>query len=117
MAIFVMASWSVFAQETAVSEGDDPKAEAAQVLAEEKAAQEVAEDEDAAVRSPRAVLVKRFEGCESPANSVAFSPDGKFLLAASGGPGGDNAARIWNIETGRVVRALKGHTDRVKQAV
>ncbi len=36
--------------------------------------------------------------------SVSFSPDGKFLAAASG----DSAIMIWEIQSGKLVRTLKG---------
>jgi WD40 repeat protein/transcriptional regulator with XRE-family HTH domain len=38
---------------------------------------------------------------KSTVNSAAFSPDGKFLLTADGGP--DNAAHVWDTGTGAVV--------------
>lgn len=45
-------------------------------------------------------------GHTSLVNSVAFSSDGKTL--ASGG--GDNAIKIWDIQTGRQIKSLAGHT-------
>src|SRR4051812_39909795 len=44
-------------------------------------------------------------GHTSLVNTVAFSPDGKIL--ASGG--GDNAVRLWDVETGREIKSLVGH--------
>ncbi|HEY9602642.1 MAG TPA: WD40 repeat domain-containing serine/threonine-protein kinase, partial [Allocoleopsis sp.] len=45
-----------------------------------------------------------------PVNSVAISPDGKWL--ASGND--DKTIRVWNLETGRVVSTLTGHSQSVK---
>ena len=45
-----------------------------------------------------------YEGEGLPIFSVAFSPDGRWLAAGSGGGG----LRLWELETGQV-RALAGH--------
>lgn len=46
--------------------------------------------------------------------ALVFSSDGAYLTTASGwkyGPGtGDNEAKIWDVETGRLVRTLEGHS-------
>ncbi len=54
--------------------------------------------------------------------SVAFSPDGQQVMTGTGGaqfgkrsdlnvtPDKDNAIRIWDVETGKLVREIKGHT-------
>jgi WD40 repeat protein len=44
---------------------------------------------------------------------VRFSPDGKFLATASG-DSASSSVKIWNSETGAEVRALVGHTARVR---
>jgi small GTP-binding protein len=41
--------------------------------------------------------------------SYALSPDGKRALTAAG----EKAVQLWDVETGRCLRVLKGHTDRV----
>ena len=45
--------------------------------------------------------------------AVAFSPDG--LTLASGGV--DRLVRIWDIETGRLLRSLRGHTSDIRAVV
>lgn len=40
---------------------------------------------------------------------VQFSPDGKFIVTASA----DNTARLWDVSTGKEVRAFVGHTSYV----
>jgi WD40 repeat protein len=45
-------------------------------------------------------------GHSSLVNSVAFSLDGNTLASA----GGDNAIKIWDVQTGRQIRSLIGHT-------
>jgi GTPase SAR1 family protein len=42
-------------------------------------------------------------------NSVAFSPDGKWALSGSA----DNTLRLWEVESGRCLRVLEGHSDSV----
>jgi WD40 repeat protein len=53
----------------------------------------------------------RFVGDTYGVNSVAFSPDGKYILT-----GGDNGVGIWDAETGLEVRQLSG-VDQVYGAV
>src|SRR5258707_3734958 len=45
--------------------------------------------------------------------SVAFAPNG--LTLASGGA--DRLVRLWDIETGRLLRSLKGHTADIRSIV
>ena len=42
-------------------------------------------------------------------SDVAWSPDGQLVATA----GSDHVARIWDVQTGGLVRALSGHTDSV----
>jgi WD40 repeat protein len=44
------------------------------------------------------------------AYAVAFSPDGKKLAAGFG----DNSVRIWEVDTGKVVHRLAGHSEGVR---
>ncbi len=44
-------------------------------------------------------------GHRGPVRSVAFSPDGRFILTASD----DRTARVWDVKTGREVSVLRGH--------
>ena len=46
------------------------------------------------------------EGHLSSVNSVAFSPDGKRLATGSD----DNTAKIWDLQSGKIVLTLKGHS-------
>ena len=46
-------------------------------------------------------------------NSVAFSVDGKRIVSASN----DNSIRIWNAETGKLLKTLLGHDQFVHSAV
>jgi len=42
---------------------------------------------------------------------LAISPDGNYL--ASGGEGDDNRISLWDTQTGRLIKTLGGHTDRI----
>ncbi|MGD0480411.1 MAG: hypothetical protein ABSA42_09590 [Terracidiphilus sp.] len=44
--------------------------------------------------------------------SAAFSPDGKRVVTASW----DKTARIWDVESGRLLATLSGHTNLVVDA-
>ena len=49
-------------------------------------------------------------GHSNEVDSVAFSPDGKTLASGSW----DNTIKLWNVETGELVRTLTGHTDEAR---
>lgn len=65
-------------------------------------------------------LIHRLEGHESWLKSVAFSADGRRAVSGGGGswqvvngrrPGGDDfSVRVWDLDTGKEVQALRGHT-------
>jgi WD40 repeat protein/tetratricopeptide (TPR) repeat protein len=64
----------------------------------------------------RFVEVRRFVGHRDIVWSVAFSPDGSRALSASGNVfsgSKDNSVRLWDIETGRELCRLEGHTEGV----
>ncbi|MDH5429676.1 MAG: WD40 repeat domain-containing protein, partial [Nitrospirota bacterium] len=55
--------------------------------------------------------LKSFRGHTQEIWSVAFSPDGLTLASA----GNDRYIRLWDIETGRLIRSLRGHTQVVRE--
>ena len=62
--------------------------------------------------APRARLFVQL-GHSEGIRSVAFSPDGQFVLTASP----DNTARLWEAASGRELRRFEGHTNAVSSAV
>ena len=54
-------------------------------------------------------LIKTLEGHTSSVNSVAWSPDGKYIASGSS----DNTVRIWDAESGVLIKTLAGHTGAV----
>ncbi|MEK7726681.1 MAG: hypothetical protein AAB311_05825, partial [Nitrospirota bacterium] len=57
--------------------------------------------------------IKTFRGHSHGVWAVAFSPDG--LTLASGGA--ERLVRMWDIETGRLLRSLRGHTNDIRAIV
>jgi WD40 repeat protein len=39
-------------------------------------------------------------------NAVAVSPDGRFIVSGSD----DRTVKVWELESGRLLRSLEGHT-------
>src|ERR1044071_1927312 len=60
---------------------------------------------DSAIADGQAKLVLQL-GHSDDINSVEYSPDGKYVLTGSS----DKTVKLWEVETGREVRQLVGHT-------
>jgi WD40 repeat protein len=43
-------------------------------------------------------------------NSVAFSPDGRFIASGSD----DNTVKLWDADSGKLIRSLEGHQNWVR---
>jgi WD40 repeat protein len=52
--------------------------------------------------------LRTFEGPAASAESVVFSPDGRFALSGNT----DNTVRLWDVATGQCLRTFDGHTGR-----
>ncbi len=69
-------------------------------------------------------LIRTFQGHRGSANSVAVSPDGRFLASASGGrhpgdgraliPSHDNTVRMWDVNTGQELVRFEGHAAHIE---
>lgn len=57
----------------------------------------------------KAVLLKTLTGHTNRIYRANFSPNGKFVVTASG----DNSARVWNVKTGQMVLNLGNHSSHV----
>jgi WD40 repeat protein len=54
-----------------------------------------------------------YKGHDGSVDSAAFSPDGRYIVTASGG---DRTARLWNVDTGKEIRVFRGHDDGIISA-
>ena len=55
-------------------------------------------------------LLKTISGFDSEVYAVAISPDGQKIVGGSGDiEHEDNAIKIWDIDTGKLINSLKGH--------
>ncbi|BDI14532.1 hypothetical protein ANSO36C_03340 [Nostoc cf. commune SO-36] len=61
----------------------------------------------------RAVEANTLEGHSSVVSSVVFSPDGKTLASGSD----DNTIKLWDVSTGKAMKALTGHSSWVFSVV
>ena len=57
--------------------------------------------------------IQQLEGHHRYVRAIAFSPDGKQLVSASG----DRTIRLWDAATGEQVKQLEGHSDKVNDVV
>jgi len=55
-------------------------------------------------------LLRTFSGHTGNISSIALSPNGRYVLSASG----DKTLKLWEIATGKEIRAFTGHTDYIK---
>jgi len=53
------------------------------------------------------------EGHTAAVCSVRFSSDGRFLISG----GNDNTVRLWNVETGKLLKTVRGHAGWVRSCV
>jgi WD40 repeat protein len=96
------ASHSLTAAKTAVAVWSTFLLYSVPVLAQER-------EEPLNGSKPALTLVDQ-AGHSALVSSVAFSPDGKTLANGSW----DNTIKLWNVETGELVRTLTGHTDEAR---
>lgn len=62
-------------------------------------------------------VVRTLDGHAGGVTDVAFSADGKQLIAAAGEPGLFGEAKLWDVESGTLVRTFRGHRDSLYAAV
>ena len=62
---------------------------------------------------PGGPLLRTITGHTDDVEGVAVTPDGTRAISASGGPGGDNTVRLWDLESGEELLTLRGHKKEV----
>jgi len=62
---------------------------------------------------------KEYHNFQTPARSLAFSPDGKYLAAGElGDPDADWCdIMLWRLDTGKIIERFRGHTDWINAVV
>jgi WD40 repeat protein len=78
-----------------------------------RASSEAAARADRRSAAPKIGELRRMLGHTGPVIAVAFSPDDKFIVSASGWPQGDRTVRLWTVSTGKELRRFEGHLDGV----
>src|SRR6185295_6357705 len=58
-------------------------------------------------------VVRTLTGHAGPVNAVAFSADGRTLVAAGGEPGVSGEVKFWNVADGKPGRTFRGHADAI----
>ncbi|HVV98907.1 MAG TPA: c-type cytochrome domain-containing protein, partial [Planctomycetaceae bacterium] len=66
---------------------------------------------------PNRQKIREWNDHPGKVNAITFSGDGRTLVAATGIGGLVGEARLWNVETGELVRAISGHRDILYAAV
>jgi WD40 repeat protein len=53
--------------------------------------------------------IRAFKGHKSVVTSIAFSPNGKYIISGSS----DKTLKLWDVNTGECIRTFRGHIDAV----
>ncbi len=62
-------------------------------------------------------VLREYLGHEAPVNGIHVSDDGKLMVSAAGGWGGDEfTVRLWDVESGEQLRVFEGHSHIVNYA-
>lgn len=62
--------------------------------------------------APPALQFREFVGHADAIQSVGFSSDGQLLVSA----GQDNSIRVWDVDSGKMVKTFRGHGGRIQTA-